>query len=80
MEYKKNEDGTYSIISETVETVRLEDLEAELANLQQLKAEADQFNEWLDTLPEEKKKFIPRLQFAVPNDLIEKISILKSLN
>jgi hypothetical protein len=73
----KNEDGSFSFKSIT-ETVRLEDLEAELANLEKLERECNDFNAWVDTLPEDKKVFVQRQYFVVPQELRDKIELLKN--
>jgi len=77
---KKIDKDTFEIITETKETVSLSQLEDELENLKKLKQEIDEFNKWVDTLPPEKQKFIIKQNFAIPNELIEKISILKNIN
>ncbi len=56
-EIVKNKDGSFSF-KHTIEIVKLEDLEQELINIIKLKEEADNFNAWIDTLPDNKKIFI----------------------
>ena len=79
MEYIKNDDGTFSIISETTEIVKLEDLEAQLENLEQLNEQANNFNAWVDTIPEDKKMFIQKQYFVIPEELRLKVEGLRKL-
>ena len=75
----KIDDDTFEIKTETTKTVSLIQLEAELANLEKLEAEATEFNEWVDTLPEEKQIFIQKQYIVVPQELREQIDTLKAI-
>jgi hypothetical protein len=75
----KNEDGSFTIIKENSETVRLEDLEQELANLERLEEDVNNFNSWVDTLSDDKKAFIQKQYFVIPQELRDKIKALKEI-
>lgn len=76
----KIDNDTFQIKTETVEEVSLSQLEQELANLEKLEQEANEFNAWVDTLPEERKMYIQRQHIVVPIELVERINKLKELN
>ncbi len=76
---KKIDNDTYEIKTETVETVSLSQLEAELENLEKLENEANDFNAWVDTLPAEKQTFIQKQYIVVPQELRDKVEQLKKL-
>ena len=76
----KIDNDKFQIKTETVEEVSLSQLEQELANLEKLEAEANEFNAWVDTLPEERKMYIQRQHIVVPIELVERINKLKELN
>jgi len=79
MEIIKIDNDTFQIKTETVEEVSLSQLEQELANLEKLEQEANEFNAWVDTLPVEKQTFIQKQYFVVPQELRDKIEQLKKL-
>jgi len=74
----KNEDGSFTIINENIENVRLENLEQQLLNLEILEQQAIEFNAWVDTLPQEKQDFIQKQYYIIPQELRDKINLLKS--
>lgn len=76
----KIDNDKFQIKTETVEEVSLSQLEQELANLEKLEQEANEFNAWVDTLPEERKMYIQRQHIVVPIELVERINKLKELN
>lgn len=79
MEIIKLDNDKFQIKTETVEEVSLSQLEQELANLEKLEQEANEFNAWVDTLPEDKQKYIQRQAFYIPDELREKIKKLKEI-
>ena len=79
MEIEKVDNDKFIIKTETVEEVSLSQLEQELANLEKLEQEANEFNAWVDTLPEERKMYIQRQAFYIPDELREKIKKLKEI-
>ena len=79
MDIVKIDNDKFEIKTETVEEVSLSQLESELANLEKLEAEANDFNAWVDTLPEERKMYIQRQAFYIPDELREKIKKLKEI-
>lgn len=79
MEIIKIDNDKFQIKTETVEEVSLSQLEQELANLEKLEQEANEFNAWVDTLPVEKQKYIQRQAFYIPDELREKIKKLKEI-
>ena len=79
MEIEKVDNDKFIIKTETVEEVSLSQLESELANLEKLEAEANEFNAWVDTLPEDKQTFIQKQYFVIPQELRDKIKKLKEI-
>jgi hypothetical protein len=75
----KLDKDTFEIKTETVETVSLSQLEAELENLEKLEQEANDFNAWVDTLPAEKQTFIQKQYIVVPQELRDKVEQLKKV-
>jgi hypothetical protein len=75
----KIDKDTYEIKTETVETVSLSQLEAELENLEKLEKEANDFNAWVDTLPADKQTFIQKQYIVVPQELRDKVEQLKKV-
>jgi len=79
MDITKIDNDKFEIKTETIEEVSLSQLESELANLEKLEADANEFNAWVDTLPAERKMYIQRQAFYVPEELREKIKKLKEI-
>ena len=81
MEYIKNDDGTFSIISETTEIVKLEDLEARIKEIEDFNADVRRLEIEKELLPESIKKYviIPG-EMLIDEKTVELIATLKALN
>lgn len=75
----KNEDSTFSIITETTEIVNLQDLEEQLANMEDLADKANRFNTWVDAQPVDMQTFLQKQYFIVPQELRDRVELLRGL-
>jgi hypothetical protein len=82
IEIIKTDNPDIVIEKKTTETnIVLSELEAEIQNLRKIEADINEFNSWVDTLPDERRAFIQKQYFAVPQELVTKFNLIKeSLN
>lgn len=76
---EKIDNDTFKITNKQENIVKLSELEEELRSLELKLEEANQFNDWVDSLPIEKKKFIEKQYVIIPQELINQIDILKEV-
>ena len=74
-----NGDGSFSIVTEAIEIVNLVELKEQLAHIEMLNSEINNFNSWLSQQPEEYRKFVPYQYPVPPIELMEKISKLEEV-